>query len=77
MTRPARRRPRTDDRAAENARLDALLDEALEGTFPASDPVALFVAEPEFAPAPGENGREGDTVRHPALRDAAGSDRSP
>lgn len=32
---------RGDDRAASRARLDLLLDTALEGTFPASDPLAV------------------------------------
>ena len=35
-------RRESDDRAAQ-AHLDALLDDALAATFPASDPVALLV----------------------------------
>jgi len=30
-----------EDKRAEQARLDALLDDALAATFPASDPIAL------------------------------------
>lgn len=33
------------DRPVANKKLDRLLDEALEGTFPASDPVALYLGE--------------------------------
>ncbi len=77
MTKPARHPLPADDLGAEKIRLDALLDEALEETFPASDPVAIVVAEPEPTLAPTEKGREDDTGRHSTLREAAGSGRSP
>ena len=40
------------------AHLDELLDEALKETFPASDPVAINVEQPEHEPArtPGTRG---------------------
>jgi hypothetical protein len=33
------------DRSASNEKLERLLDEALAGTFPASDPVALYLGK--------------------------------
>lgn len=41
------------------ARLDALLDQALDGSFPASDPVAISVKSPARIPRPSPK-REGE-----------------
>ncbi len=43
--------PLGGDSAAERQRLDELLDEGLEETFPASDPVAVVQHAPERAKA--------------------------
>jgi len=42
--------PETEEIAAEA--LDALLDEALMATFPASDPPSVLLREPEEPPKP-------------------------
>lgn len=39
--------PDNDDKRPERARLEGLLDEALQGTFPASDPIALAFDTPD------------------------------
>ena len=44
-----KRRPR---KAAQQANLDARLDQALEETFPASDPVAITIEHVSFAMEP-------------------------
>jgi hypothetical protein len=49
-------------RHANNAHLDELLDAALAGTFPASDPTASFVFERE-RPVSGEAPPERGTAR--------------
>lgn len=50
-----------DARALDAGHADALLDEALSASFPASDPPAIFV--PSDAPAPASQVRERPTVR--------------
>jgi hypothetical protein len=52
MTRPRSARPRsapTDAEAAEKRRLDRALEEGLEETFPASDPVNVTQPPPSKA----------------------------
>lgn len=55
---PRKATPETTESAAERQRLDELLDEGLEETFPASDPVAIV----QQAPA----GRKAKHPRRPA-----------
>lgn len=52
------RRPETMTKSADD-RLDDALDAALEMTFPASDPIAVYVAEPQREAWDDSNGYAG------------------
>lgn len=57
--------PETPDEAesARRERLDALLDDALEGTFPASDPIALDMEDADpTSPSPEATNRQESTL---------------